>query len=219
MRCTSCSQPVKPVVALDVDGTMGKYHDTFLHFLYQWAGLSVLELAALKKYAGACEFSDWIHQVCGITKEQYQQAKLAFRAGGFKRWMPAFDDLEQLVFTLRNEDAEVWVTTTRPWMRMDNIDPDTREWLRRNRVHYDHLLFDEDKYAVLKDRVDPARIVMILEDQHDQFDRAVELSLPVVLRQSSYNQDVLRTPACATLAQAAVIADQQIKRWRSNHAR
>lgn len=213
MRCTSCTEHVTPVAALDIDGTMAQYHATFFNFLYRWTGCGTDLLQHMLRYDGSVEISDWLE----MPKRTYQDAKLAFRAGGFKRWMPAFEGLEHLVGTLRNGGAEVWVTTTRPWMRMDNIDEDTREWLKRNRVNFAGLLFDEDKYGVLCERIDPARIVLVLEDQPDQYDRAAELQLPVWLRTSSYNRAIHREHGCATLPQAAGVAANQIKLWREQH--
>jgi hypothetical protein len=75
-------------------------------------------------------------------------------------------------------------------MRMDNVDPDTREWLRRNQIQFDHLLFDEDKYGTLTQLVDPNRIVMVLDDEVEQAQRCYDLKLPFVLRRSRFNEDV-----------------------------
>jgi hypothetical protein len=52
---------------------------------------------------------------------------------------------QTFVDTLRAEGAEVWLTTTRPHDRFDRVDPDTREWCRRNGINFDGLLYDGDK--------------------------------------------------------------------------
>ena len=32
VRCSVCSDQVKPIVALDIDGTLGEYHGQFVKF-------------------------------------------------------------------------------------------------------------------------------------------------------------------------------------------
>lgn len=210
MKCTACSQPVRPVVALDIDGTLAAYHASFLMFMENYLDIGPSDHGGWN-YHGIGEFSEAI----GIEKHIYQQVKLAFRAGGNKRWMPKRAGLDRLIQACWANECEVWITTTRPWMRLDNIDPDTREWLRRNNIRYDHLLFDEDKYFELLQRVFPERIVFVLEDQADQYDRASHLGLPVWLARSHFNEDVRRTRMCGTLSEAAIALDDAASAWRS----
>lgn len=212
LRCTHCSGQVSPVVALDIDGTLGRYHEHFLSFMQMYFGPNVIRHGAYD-YDGSMEFSDCI----GVEKKVYQEAKLAFRAGGYKRWMPTFSGVQMLHRVVREAGAELWVTTTRPWMRMDNIDSDTMEWLRRNGITYDGLLFDEDKYYELTKRVDAGRIVMVLDDQDDMYDRAVDLGLPVHLNKTKWNRAIQRPEEISSLLEAAAVARSAIDQWRKQH--
>jgi len=204
---------VKPVVALDIDGTLGRYHEHFLMFLELWLGHPVRNEGW--KYDGIGEFSDAID----IDKRHYQEAKLAFRAGGFKRWMPMFGGAMALIKWVHAEQAELWITTTRPWMRMDNIDTDTREWLLRLEIPFSGLLFDEDKYGVLIERVDKERIAYVLDDQDDMYDRAEELGLPVFLTSTRWNSAIQRERMSSTLVQAASQVTTALAQWRVQHER
>lgn len=185
MRCSDCQRKVRPIVAVDIDGTLAQYHRSFVEFGEQWLGIE--EGSLPRDWDGIGEFRDRL----GIESHLYRQMKLAFRAGGFKRWMPAFPMAAMFMQALNELGLEVWITTTRPWMRMDNVDPDTREWLRRNRVDHKHLLFDEDKYGILTELVDPERIVAVFDDEEEQRDRCAELSLPFVLRRTEWNSGVV----------------------------
>jgi hypothetical protein len=102
---------------------------------------------------------------------------------------------------IREAGAEVWLCTTRPYLRLDNVDPDTREWLRRNRIQYDALLFDpaheEDgtKYDELR-RQAGDRVASIVDDlpemitasnlafQHEE----ARTWLAPILREQPYNR-------------------------------
>ena len=73
--------------------------------------------------------------------------------------MPVYDDAVQFMQQLAAHGVEVWIATTRPWMRLDNIDPDTREWLARNEIPWDYMIYGEDKYEQLLERVDRERVL------------------------------------------------------------
>jgi hypothetical protein len=93
------------------------------------------------------------------------------------------------VRSLRDAGAEVWLTTTRPHERYDRIDPDTVEWTRRNRIEFDGLLFGHDKLAALADRLDPRRVVAVLDDLPWVLCQVEELGLGVpVLRRTRWNR-------------------------------
>lgn len=181
MLCSKCAEPVRPVVALDIDGTLANYHRHFLNFAQEWLGFFIS-----KAYKGEVP----LHEHMSIDKRTYRECKLAYRQGGLKRSMPIFYGAESIPWALRNNGAEVWLTTTRPYLRMDNIDPDTREWCRRHNIKFDGLLYDEDKYARLIEIVGSERILAVLDDEYDNILRATELHLPVFWMRTQYNEGV-----------------------------
>jgi hypothetical protein len=208
MKCSDCAKELRPVVALDIDGTLADWHLHFIHFGEKYLGRELP-----KHYDGSCEFNEYLQ----LDKHTYHDMKLAFRAGGFKRWMPAFPGLSRLSSQLRRYDVEVWITTTRPWMRLDNLDPDTRAWLDRNDVLFHGLLYDEMKYSVLCDRVNPERIIGVLDDQHDLFDEAVRLDLPAIFRKTNWNSAIHRAPDASTLYNAEAMLTTRAKDWYSKY--
>jgi len=182
MLCSSCSAPVKPVVALDIDGTLANYHRHFLNFAQGWLGEYIS-----KSYTGKCSLAEHM----GIDKRTYRECKLAYRQGGMKRSMPAFEGAASIPYALRETGAEVWLTTTRPYMRLDNIDPDTREWCRRQGIEFDGLLYDEDKYACLAEIVGAERIVAVLDDEPQNLFRSAALGIFSVWMRTQYNCDAI----------------------------
>lgn len=184
----------KPVVALDIDGNMGDYHGHFLRFAAAWLGMDDLEICphcgGPHPYWDPNSNTDGLplHELMGVTKEVYRECKLAYRQGGMKRSMPAYEHLEHVTGQLRRRGIELWICTTRPYLRLDNIDPDTREWLRRNKVQYDYMVYGDDKYEQLVQCVSPHNILLISDDEPEQFDKAVNLGLPIVLRDQPYNR-------------------------------
>jgi hypothetical protein len=185
MRCSECNKIVRPVVAIDIDGTMGDFHSHFLKFATGYMYGKATISPPTSSYDGSIPMSDWFCQFYGVTMDVWRDIKLAYRQGGMKRTMPSYGFGHMLSQACHRVGAEVWVTTTRPYLRLDNIDPDTRFWLWNNQVEYDGLIYDESKYSHLLANVGPGRVVAVLEDLPDQFEEAARLfgrNVPILMR-------------------------------------
>ena len=218
MLCSSCRHEVKPVVAIDIDGTLGDHHGHFQEFTERYVdqplGPPLWEVPGRASndriaYPYDEEFSDWL----GLPKGIYREAKLAYRQGGMKRLMPVHDGASELVDNLRSIGAEVWLCTTRPYLRLDNIDPDTREWLRRNRIEYDGLIYGEDKYQRLSDIVGHERVVGVLDDLPEMFDAAEALKLCPVQKVNGHRGGAFRSPSVDTLWGAGRLLAERVRDW------
>ena len=217
----------RPVVAVDIDGTLAEYHQWFLRFAAQYLGRD--DLPAPEEINPGKP----LYRHMGITKAQYREAKLAYRQGGLKRSMPCLPGAAGLIdqirgiYCLRSDcdrhtglGAEVWICTTRPYLRLDNVDPDTREWLRRNGIKYDALLFDpiggDNKYRELM-RQAGRRVACALEDLPEQAARAAAAGVPYTfLRDQPYNQHWQGNPRWQTADSAFGMIQAALDEWRFN---
>ncbi len=165
MLCDHCGGIVKPLVAVDIDGTLGDYHGHFIQFCNQY-----MQTKFPSDYDGSVEFSEFL----GLDKETYRSIKLAYRQGGMKRCMPLHVGARGVIAWLNgnSKHLDIWITTTRPHLRLDGIDPDTRFWLECNGLAYTNLLYHEDKYRLLADRVDKERVIFVLDDLREQVQAA-----------------------------------------------
>lgn len=222
MLCSNCSHKVKPIVAVDIDGTLADYHRHFILFAADYHNL----IPRINGYYGAPDdsFKGWWMRAHQANERMWHDAKLAYRQGGMKRTMPIFDGARELCLAIRDAGAELWVTTTRPYLSLDNIVPDTVEWLSRHGIEYDGMLFDEDKYAQLANRVDSGRVVAVLDDLPEMYDAAEsEFSnhplsdlVPILVR-GRYNDRVTRT-AMADLSSCKEIVLGRIVWWKEQNA-
>jgi len=172
---------VKPVVAIDIDGTLGDYHGHFTRFAEQWSGRPMPDPAAINP-------AQPFHRHLGMSKATYRACKLAYRQGGMKRSMPVYPGAAHAIRLFRKAGADVWICTTRPYLRLDNIDPDTRHWLRRNHIQYDGVLFGEKKYRDLARIVGAHNVVAVLDDLVALVEQADRLGMPAYLRDQPYNR-------------------------------
>jgi len=178
-----------PIVAIDVDGTLGDYHGHFLRFAEPWLGKPMPRPEDINPGLP-------LHKHMHVSKATYRKVKLAFRQGGLKRSMPVYPGAQDLIKGIRKAGAEVWITTTRPYLKYDTIDHDTREFLRRNRLTYDGLLYGERKYRDLARIVSTgrtasgigSRVAAVLDDLPEMCQQATDMGLPTLLRDQPYNR-------------------------------
>lgn len=173
---------LRPVVALDIDGTLGDYHGHFTWFAEHWTGREMPNPRLINPGVP-------LHRHLGLSKRLYRECKLAYRRGGLKRFMPCYDGSADLVRHIRRSGAEVWFTTTRPYLRYDGIDPDTRHWLRRNGIYkYDGLIFSERKFSDLVRAVGRERVILVVDDLPEMCQQAHVMNLNWGLRDQPYNK-------------------------------
>lgn len=188
-----------PLVALDLDGTLGDYHSHFLEFATNWFGRGFPDPKAINPGLRLWQFM-------GVSHEDYRRCKLAYRQGGLKRWMPAYPGVAQLAEEIHKLGVHLWICTTRPFDRLDNIDPDTREWLRRNDIAYEGLLFGPDKYHELDRQTRGRRTVLaVAEDLPELYADSIALGFFTLLRDQPYNRQVqapARVHSCAEILEA-----------------
>lgn len=172
------NRPLPPIVALDIDGTLGVYHEHFRQFASEWVGRRLPG-----GYDGHCPFHKWL----GLSKATYRKCKLAYRRGGLKRSMPHYDGSRELTVAVRKQGARVFICTTRPFLSLDDVEPDTVHNLKRNGVQFDYVLSGEHKYRDLLKLVNKSQVVMVLEDQDDMLSQALSLGLPAVRSRHAHN--------------------------------
>jgi hypothetical protein len=204
--------PLAPVVALDIDGTTADYYNHFKWFaeLYMQEKITV-------NWGHA--FNDDFDRALGLDKQTYRDIKLAYRQGGMKRSLPVLDlGVEDLVPSIRELGVQVWVCTTRPWLRLDNIDPDTRFWITRHFGRIDGLIYGEDKYSDLIDIVGKDRILGIVDDIPDNIVRATELGLPSSLRTGPQNARWRREEMSSgqPTSSHSIEIFNQVKKWKEH---
>lgn len=211
MRCTECNTIIKPVVAIDIDGTISDYHYHFLSFARLYLDLPV-DRTYYMRYDGTTDLATFL----GISKEHYREVKLAYRQGGQKRLQPILPGARELLQEIHRIGAEIWLTTTRPWMKFDSTNPDTIHWLEKHHIPYDHLLYDDDKYDRLHQIVGPGRVVGVLEDLTGPYRRAYDLGLNPILVRWPWNRGMFaREVEVKDLTKAKQLLTERIIEWQS----
>jgi phosphoserine phosphatase len=187
----------RPIVAVDIDGTLGDHYEHTARFAEMWTGHDIKYDPVQGWPDDANKFQ--FHRALGVSKNTYRKIKLAYRQGGMKRSMPCYEGASELTRVLRKNKIEVWICTSRPYLRLDNIDPDTRHWLSRNRIQYDNIIYGDRKYSDLVRHVGKGRVVAVLDDLPEMCAQATRAGIhPIMIRRphnegSGYVGDIVET--------------------------
>lgn len=201
---------IKPVVAIDIDGTLGDYHAHFLRFAQGWYGRAMPDPSEINPGLP-------LHKFMCTSKATYRQCKLAYRQGGLERSMPAYPGSSELTVQLRRAGCEVWICTTRPYLKHDTQSPNTVHWLKRNRIQWDHMLSGEHKYRDLAKQVSKERIVAVLDDLPEMIEQANKLGIWAMIRDQPYNKHYNQHYRAMDLHQARREISQVLVAWRDRH--
>lgn len=195
----------RPVVGLDIDGTLGEYHGHFLRFARDYLGKPVQF-----GYDGSVPLYKWL----GISKTTYRQVKLAYRRGGLKRSMPAYAGASSLAHSLRRRGALVAICTTRPYLQLEAVEADTTHWLRRNGIAHDAVITGEHKYRDLVKTYGAKRIVFVLDDLPELLRQAESAGIERAwLRFNAHNVRADWTRGVTDLDAARRVGLHAIKEW------
>lgn len=69
MKCSDCRKPMDPIVSVDIDGTLGFYHQHFVAFAEDYLGR---ELPRWTEYQGDERFWEFL----GLDLPEYRTIKL-----------------------------------------------------------------------------------------------------------------------------------------------
>lgn len=197
----------RPVFGLDVDGTIGMYHDHFAWFASMYFGKEIRP-----GYDASVSFAKWM----GVSKANYRKAKLAYRRSGLKRDMPAYTDASAMVRALRARGADVIITTSRPFLALEVVEEDTRIWLRRNGIQYDGLIQGERKYRDLS-RAFGSRVFGVMDDLPEMIEQAHAASLPAILRRQPHNSNFFWSASATTIQGAQALALALLDKWETTY--
>jgi FMN phosphatase YigB (HAD superfamily) len=177
----------KPIVALDIDGTLGDHYTHFAQFAALWLGRNVEYRPEAGWPDGATKFQ--FYSSLGTSRDTYRKIKLAYRLGGMKRSMPMYDGAPELTDALVHMGVSVWICTSRPYLRLDTMDPDTRHWLKRCHIKFHNVIYGDYKYRELSKIVGSENVICVLDDLPEMCAQASRAKLNPILIERPHNKD------------------------------
>lgn len=120
------------IVGIDIDGVLGDYHPWFLKFADDIFGFKFDTIESLKEKLGT---------------EQYETVKSMYRQSGRKAYMPVKEGAVELTKKLKEKGYQIIILTARPYKKYSRIYPDTLEFLKKNDIQFDAIIWDRKKHV------------------------------------------------------------------------
>jgi len=133
----------KKVCYLDIDGVLNNYPKCWLDFLQG----KLLSDDSRTQYI----IKDLRRAKHNIPYQIYKDLKWEYRESGYKTTIPTTPMAPEITYDLHQMGYHIVIITARPVKEHPSLFKQTVDWLQKNSIEFDDLIFDEDKHiAVLK---------------------------------------------------------------------
>lgn len=169
------------IVITDIDGTLGDWRKTFIHWAYSAHGIEPVndESASLQ-----------LDSDLAMRYADYFKLKEEFESSGQYRNILIYSDAAEFLNWLKIEfNAYIIAHTARPWQRYHRIWGDTWEWIQINQLPVDQLRIGADSRILLAGNIGGDDALM-LEDDPGIMLRAACSGIQVIARKHLYNNGV-----------------------------
>jgi len=165
------------VVGVDIDGVLAKYPEHFLDFVNRKMGTDY-SVESLTDYD--------IYEALDLPENVTKELKDKFRQSGEKRFIPVLNGAKKFLKDLKKNGYQIVLLSARPYKKYRRIFADTKEWLKKNNLVHDAILWDEDKCARLIKEFGTDKVKFFVEDNLENANDVADLS-KVYLLNKSYN--------------------------------
>lgn len=167
------------VVGIDIDGVLAEYPEGFIKFIEKKTkiDLSKIKITSYNLY-------NIIGDVVGV--EKMKKLKHEFRMSGEKRNLDCIKGARQSMVQLKKKGYRLILLSARPYKEYPRIFADTIEWLNKNKIPFDAILWDENKeQRILREF---PKLNFFVEDCLSNAEKISSLNKKVYLIDKTYNQ-------------------------------
>lgn len=120
---------------IDIDGVLNMYPEPWLKYIEkEWAGINTVSdptnLNIVKK---------------SVPYQIYKDLKYSYRESGMKEKLPVNPGAVQLTQELKKKGYHIVIITSRPVEEHPSLYKQTLNWLQKNNIQFDNILFDPNK--------------------------------------------------------------------------
>jgi|LSQX01.1.fsa_nt_gb uncharacterized HAD superfamily protein len=167
------------VIGVDIDGVLCNYPEDFVKFMERETGkdLSSFTLKEYNLYSALGEI---------LGEKTIRELKHKFRISGEKSNLSVVKGAREGLSFLKSKGYTIVLLTARPYKEYPRMFADTMEWLKKNELPYDAILWDEDKLSKIT-REFP-KINFMIEDHLGNSEKIARKGYKVFLIDKTYNQ-------------------------------
>ncbi len=166
------------IAGIDIDGVLADYPHYFLRYVRKNAKTD-LKVEDLNDYN--------LYQELGLPIELTKQLKHDFRQSGQLANVPLIPGAKKMLDSLHKNGYNIVLLSARPYKQYKRIFADTKEWLDKNNLYHDAIIWGEDKCSKLIREFGRDSVEFFIEDNLGNANDIARIS-KVYLYNMSYNQ-------------------------------
>ena len=133
------------VCALDIDGVLNYYPDSWVNFVNTKYGHNFEDLNQMKR---------------ALTFKAYADYKHTFRKEGFECNAHANQDASFVTKRLRQMGYKIILLTSRPFQQYRSMFVETVDWLKQNDIVYDGIIWERHKHVRVLEEIPHLRFMV-----------------------------------------------------------
>ena len=164
------------ICCFDIDGVlMDCYPKCWIEYVNEQLNIDFEDLNEMKK---------------GISYETYRNLKEHYRLSGIKETFPANIEASTITKILKEKGYKIIIMTARPAYKYPTLYAQTVNWLNKNNIIYDSIIFEEkNKHAKIMSEFH--NIKFMVEDNSYVANQISKWGYKVFLLKNEYNNKLL----------------------------
>lgn len=159
------------VCAFDIDGVLNYYPKTWVDYLNRVLNANFKDLNEAKR---------------AIPYKTYKDLKWAYRESGEKAHLEVRAGAKEVLDRLHNMGYQILILTSRPFKEHKTLFKQTVDWLNAAGLHYDGIIFGEEKYVEVLTQAPGLRF--LVDDHHYYCQSVSRWGYHTFLVNTTYNQ-------------------------------
>lgn len=149
-------------VLIDIDGVLSDYPRCF----YEAVSRSSHFVNSYHYCGDAATAAEWLRE---LPVDKYEEVKRWYRQSGAKADLPVLAGACEMLTRIRERGVKIVLLTNRPYAEHFRIYPDTLEWLAKNNLPYDAIIWAKDKgFEAVKNF---SNVLWAVDDQADNIEK------------------------------------------------
>lgn len=171
------AKQAEKVCALDIDGVLNYYPQTWVDYLNRQLNANFRDLNEAKRVIPYKTYKDlkWRYRESG------EKAKLEIRAGA-----------KEVMEELHRRGYQILLLTSRPFKEHKTLFKQTVDWLTEGRLPYDGIIFGEEKYIEVLTQAPNLRF--LVDDHHYYAQSVAQWGYQTFLINTPYNDGAATLP-------------------------
>ena len=144
------------IVFVDIDGVLASWPKTYINFVNKKFNTNYNTLKNIEN---------------NLDKRELYTTKQEYRLSGIKSNMDVLEGAHLFLEKLKQFGYYIILLTARPYKKIFRIYSDTLEWLKKNNLYFDAILWDEEKEKYIIEHFNIDNVVFCIDDSIENINK------------------------------------------------